>query len=126
MRPLEIQQHHDGFGLNDKHIIHADPRDPKAGNASHTYEVHDEDDQGAELACIWFQHGPRGEPGSESGVLDASILAILIDRYEGFQSGPFACSENEVVLGHLRGALAGMKARAIDRANRGVLGTSAS
>ena len=123
MRPLEIQQHHDGFGLNDKHIIQADPRDPKAGNASHRYEVVDDTD-GDVPATIWFQHGPRGEPGSESGVLDASILAILIDRYEGFQSGPFACSENEVVLGHLRGALAGMKAHAIDRSRRGVLGTS--
>lgn len=122
MKPLPNQYHHDGHGLNDLHTIQADARDPNAGNASHAYEV--VDDTGEVLAHISFQHGPRNVPGSTPGVLDAAILAILIDRYEGFQSGPFACDENAAALGHLHLALDWMRTRATRRAARGVLGTS--
>lgn len=122
MKPIPTQHHHDGFGLNDLYTIEADDRDPNAGNASHVYEVLDENF--IVDAFVLFQHGRRDEPDSLKGILDAALVAILIDRYEGFQSGPFACEENEAVLDHLRAALDLMKARAAKQAARGVLGTS--
>ena len=75
------------------------------------------------LARIQFQHGPRLADGSTPGITEAVLYAILIDRLEGFQAGPLACAANEEQLTHLRACLAAAKARADERAARGVLGT---
>ena len=113
----KITLHHDGHGLNDALAIDADER--TVGNASHCYVGIL---GGVPCFTVQFQHGPRNEPGSTPGCLDAALLAILIDRYEGFQSGPFASPEGSTCLMHLRCALQDMKDRADARAARGVLG----
>lgn len=135
-----ITAHHDGHGLNDLMTICADARDPgRGGNGSHYYRV-SFDVSGTErafesgctgradekVAEVQFQHGPRDEPGSTPGCTEAVLMAILIDRLEGFQAGPYACAENEEQLVHLRAALALTRARADARAARGVLGKNAA
>ena len=118
--PLGAQLHHDGLGLNDLITIHADDRDAaKGGNGSHRYTATMGDQV---VADIQFQHGPRKVEGSTPGITEAALLAILIDRLEGFQAGPFACAENDHQLSLLREALAWTHARARERASRGVLG----
>lgn len=119
--PIPEQRHRDGHGLADQMVVVADLRDTQAGNVSHRYEVFNES-TGELFATIQFQHGPRTEPTSKSGLLDGVLLTILIDRFESFQSGPFASDENTQVLEHLKSALEGIKARA-HRAREGTLGT---
>lgn len=124
---MSITTHHDGHGLNDLIDIDHDDRDPFGGGASHRYTVTlsgstDPYWAANPLARIQFQHGPRKDPKSKPGITEAVLYAILIDRLEAFQSGPFACRENEEQLDHLRACLASTKARADERAARGVLG----
>lgn len=128
---MQYIQYRDGHGLNDKIEIHHDNRDAeRGGGASHRYTVAL---PGAEplpefpssagvVAVIQFQHGPRDEDGSRAGITDQTLLAILIDRYRCFQAGPFSCRENALVLTKLEEALHWMRARADERAARGVLG----
>ena len=115
-----IYHHHDGHGLNEANLITADAQDQSG--ASHFYQFSMTEAPGGVAGFIQFQQGPRLVAGSTGGVLDGALLAILIDRFEGFQSGPYACEENAQMLVHLRAALALSKARADARAARGVLG----
>ncbi len=69
-----------------------------------------------------FQNGPIREVGT-NGVTHEALLAILIDRLEGFQRGKFACDKNAVALGHLRLAVTALTSRTLERAARGVEGT---
>ncbi len=122
-----ITTHHDGYGLNDIIAITCDERDPENGGASHAYRGGIPIKSGAfidyhDCLRLDFQHGPRDDPNSTPGLTDAAVLAVLIDRYEGFQSGPLACPENEGVLKCLRFALLHMLDRADDRHEQGVLG----
>jgi len=115
-----INYHHDGHGLAESIEVTADDRDlERGGNASHRYRAVLGE---KEVLAIQFQHGPRDGAGSTPGVLDSVLLAILIDRYEGFQHGPFASEENEKTLTYLYAALSTMKERADRRAAQNVLG----
>lgn len=126
------QVHHDGLGLNDRITIWADERDPGAGGASHRYtasintEVRDEkgEEIHLEVLDVQFQHRPRHDPEATSGITDAVLLAILIDRMKAFQAGPFSCRENALALTKLEEAHQWLGHRARDRARRGVLGTT--
>ena len=72
---------------------------------------------------ISFQKGARKDPEARHGVLDNDLLEIVRDRLKAFQSGDFACHENEMALIHLEEALMWMNRRVEDRAEREVLGT---
>lgn len=72
--------------------------------------------------AILFQNGPIPQNGT-NGVTQEALLAILIDRLEGFQGGKFSCLENEIALGHLRSAQGILKQRTRDRVKRQVEGT---
>lgn len=118
-----IDHHHDGHGLNDIITIGCDERDPNSGGASHDYRLLIEVPGGTlKVGRIQFQHGPRKEPGSTPGVTEAALLAILIDRLEGFQAGPYRCRENAIMLTKLQECLHWTRHRADERARRGVLG----
>lgn len=125
-----ITYHHDGHGLNDQTHITSDELDPNAGGAAHAYRIDlarpfpapMRGIQYIQCGSVDFQHGPRDEPGSVAGATDQALLAIVIDRYECFQAGPFACESNARALNHMRAALAEMKDRADERAARHVLG----
>lgn len=101
-----------------------DERDPKAGNASHTYGI--QTGGPADITKIQFQHGARGEEGSTAGVFDDDLLAIVQDRMEGFQSGPFACDENQGCLDAIKAARAALGIRVARRMAKGVLGKNVS
>ncbi len=60
------------------------------------------------------------DPPHALGVTNEVLLAVVIDRLEGFQAGPFACEYNRLALEHARSALAFLHARSQERANRGV------
>ncbi len=121
---LPLQEHHDGFGLNDKLVIFGDVPDPINGPARHYYEVVSEDPavQGS-LLNVQFQRGPRNVEGSTPGITEGVLLAILLDRLRSFQAGPYACRENAIVLTKLEEAHMWITRRVVNRSRRGVLGT---
>ncbi len=118
----ELDIHHDGHGLNESITLVSDQQDPNSGGSAHHYVA---SIGGQEVARIQFQQGPRNVSGSLPGVTEAVLYAILIDRLRGFQAGPYSCRENAIQLTHLEESLHWTKARADERAKRGVLGKNA-
>lgn len=127
----QITDHRDGFWLNDAIEITCDERDAEiGGNASHEYVIRRTDAsgrvgdiKGGIVGELHFQHGPRDLPTAIQGLTDAALIAVLLDRFRGFQSGPFSCRENAIVITKLEEALMWAQKRTRDRAARGVLGT---
>lgn len=72
---------------------------------------------------IKFQSGPTGEAG-ENGCQIDDVLSLLIERLEGFQSGPAKCAENNMVIIKLMEARMWLEERTHDRVRRGVEGRS--
>ena len=99
-----------------------DGRDPYAGNASHEYGLQFGGPK--DVIRIQFQHGPRGVARSTAGVFDDDLLAIVQDRLEGFQSGPFVCDENAQALDAVKAARAALGLRVARRIAQGVLGAN--
>jgi hypothetical protein len=63
------------------------------------------------------------KPAIPNGVTIEALLAICIDRLNGFQRGKFACRENAVAITHMETALLFLQKRTRDRVARGVEGT---
>ena len=103
-------------------VAATDERDPNAGNASHTYGIQWGGPK--DVTKIQFQHGARGVEGSTPGVFDDDLLAIVQDRLEGFQSGPFACAENQEALDAVRASREALGKRVAARIAKGVLGAN--
>jgi len=111
---------------------------PGAGGASHLYQIEGFDSasnpsdpwtarhgQSAKHSTILFQNGPIQEVGV-NGITHEVLLAIVIDRLRGFQSGPYECLENELALLSIEEALQYLKKRTKARIKRGVEGTYAA
>ncbi|MDF1699532.1 MAG: ABC transporter ATPase [Planctomycetota bacterium] len=99
-----------------------DERDPNAGGASHLYGIQY---GGPDDVCrIQFQHGARAVEGSTAGVFDDDLLAIVQDRMEAFQAGPFACEENAAALESIKAAREALGVRVARRIKAGVLGVN--
>lgn len=103
--------------------------EPGSGGANHHYMVTLPDwtraPDGADAKGVWdfqFQNGPINEVGV-NGLTHEVLLAILIDRMEGFQRGPFANDRNAHALKHLVEAQLSLQARTKERMERGVEGT---
>jgi hypothetical protein len=92
---------------------------PGHGGASHEYRITLPDGRNT---FINFQNGPIKEAGV-NGLTHEVLLAILVDRLEGFQAGQYACDQNATALGWLRDTLAVLKSRTENRIARGVEGT---
>ena len=90
---------------------------PGQGNACHDYLIKYRGGGNG----VHFQNGPIGEVGA-NGISGEALLAILIDRLRGFQSGEFACESNAAALDACQDALDAMKKRTADRIARGVEG----
>lgn len=73
-------------------------------------------------STVLFQNGPINEVGV-NGVTHEALLAILIDRMEGFQAGPYASPDNQVALEAMRTAQIALQRRTRARMARGVEGT---
>jgi hypothetical protein len=99
--------------------------EPGPGNACHQYEIWiEEPGKVSQKVCtLSFQKGPVLEVGF-NGISHEALLAILLDRLEGFQSGAFACEENRLALLSVHGALFLLQKRTKDRMARGVEGTN--
>ena len=103
-------------------------RDEKSvGNANHSYLIStttkEPSEPAAVLGTINFQKGPIKENGV-NGIMNEDLIAIVIDRLQGFQGGEYVCRENAIALTKLEEALLWLRKRTIDRERRGVEGTS--
>ena len=109
--------------------------EPGSGGACHLYKITGYDsgtntsDPFVELhgnpslhSHVLFQNGPIKEVGV-NGVTHEALLAILIDRIRGFQSGPYSGRDNAIALTHLEEALMWLQRRTRERIKRGVEGT---
>lgn len=101
--------------------VHGD-REP--GGEFHTYAIHEKSmDDGNQLAILVFQHGPIKENGV-NGINVEDLINICVHRLACFQTGPYACPENEEALTYLKLARHALDQRTKDRHMRGVEGTS--
>ena len=90
-------------------------------NSTYEYQVKTKDDD--ELIQINFQKGPITECGV-NGVMNEDLIAMVIDRLQGFQTSPFSCRENALAITKLEEALHWLRHRTIAREKRGVEGTN--
>lgn len=109
--------------------------EPGQGNACHLYQIYgfetgtnvsNTDVAGGpheSVLAILFQNGPIKEVGV-NGVTHEALIAVLMDRLRGFQSGPYACQDNAEALHHLSVALGYLQKRTKARIARGVEGTN--
>jgi len=110
---------HRGSLVNDQLRIRA-VDEPGAGGACHHYRIEYSDQ------WTWdthFQEGYVHEVGI-NGITIEALLAIVRDRLAGFQSGPYACEDNEDALGAIVDAMAALARRTRNRQERGVEDTS--
>lgn len=100
-----------------------------AGNANHEYDVYSATPEGSTIvneerfAFIRFQNGPIKENGV-NGCHNEDLIAVVIDRLQGFQAGEFSCRENAIAITKLEEALLWLNKRTQDRIRRGVEGTN--
>lgn len=141
-----VVTHHDGHGRMERLIVLAtdEPATEPPGNTSHhryafysvagnvadSFNVRGEDPQavidlyGLEpVAAIQFQRGPFDTEGSTPGTLSNAVLAALIDHLKGFMVGPLADRYTAIAVTNLEQASWALRARADERASRGVLGS---
>src|SRR5438270_287070 len=109
-----------GFGeslCNSQISIAADERDESGG--SHEYLLF----HPAGCNVLLFQKGPIRENGV-NGISDEALLAVVRDRLEGFQAGPYKSRENALAITKIEEALHWLNHRTGERRRRGVEGTS--
>src|SRR5574343_1854857 len=94
---------------------------PGQGGAYHHYEVFNPANPRDSMSIVDFQNGPLGEYG-RNGIGQEELLAIVQHRLQCFQSGPFACQENQEALFHVQTALEALERRTLERRSRGVEG----
>ena len=123
---------HHIVGGDKSHQLEVQVQDePGHGNACHKYGIYGFDTKGnpsasnSDETCliILFQNGPIVDIGGVNGITHETLLAILIDRLECFQSGPYKSDHNAVALAALHSALHHLQARTHERIARGVEGT---
>ncbi len=70
-----------------------------------------------------FQHGNPLTNGY-NGVTIEQVLAMGKHRLEGYQSGPFACADNQEAIDHITQAIEALQRRTKDRIAREVKNTN--
>ena len=110
------------IGTQDYSIVHVADK-PGAGGACHEYTISPVDHPSGEFGRIQFQKGAVCEAGV-NGCHQEDLLAIVIHRLQGFQSGEFACRENAIALTKIEEAMHWLNHRTAARQQRGVEGTS--
>lgn len=98
--------------------------EPGSGGACHEYSIEHgtPTEVGRFETRLSFQNGPIAEAGV-NGITHEALLAILIDRLEGFQNGQFANNYNQTALECLQRAQKVLQQRTKERMARGVEGT---
>jgi len=93
---------------------------PKTGEAYQLEELLEKTEWADQLA-IPFQNGGITDVGV-NGLTQEVLLAIVIDRLKGFDSGEFRSRENSLALTKCEEALMWLHKRTLDRMDRGVEG----
>lgn len=91
-------------------------------NAPHHFVVKDVVNNNV-LAQINFQEGPIKEVGV-NGVANEDLLLMVVTRLEGFQNSEYRCNENQEAIDAIYEAVDALRKRTVNRAARGVEGTS--
>ena len=92
--------------------------EPGPGGAHHVYRI-----DGYGGTCnLSFQNGPINEVGT-NGITNEALLAVVLDRLEAFQAGPYKCRENALAITKLEEAMHWLHHRTRLREQRGVEGT---
>jgi hypothetical protein len=104
---------------------------PGVGGANHLYEIFgfntetntssDFDTPKASTKLL-FQNGCIPDNGT-NGITQEALLAIVADRLDAFQDGPFACNENKRALEAVNEAIHWLHFRTLKRTARNVEGT---
>jgi hypothetical protein len=102
---------------------------PGPGGAHHVYELTltpeaSTRENSMERSFIRFQKGPILENGV-NGISNEALLAVVIHRLDCFQSGAFACKDNEQALAKIKAGLACLHKRTKTRVAQGVEGVNA-
>lgn len=126
--------------INPRLVIHDDANlviqaidSPSNGGASHRYDIAamgqaTAGEDGAQVrqpvasTMLEFQRGPIAESGF-NGITNESLITVLIDRLDWFQSGSCPCPENAMARECLVQALGWLTERTKARRARGVEGT---
>ena len=115
----------DGDSVNHQlKIIVSD--EPGAGGANHAYAICWPGSVAGspdEACYVNFQNGPIKEFGV-NGVTQEALIAIVIDRLQCFQNGPFACKDNGDALSYCKAAIVCLQNRTRERIARSVEGTN--
>ncbi len=93
--------------------------EPGAGGACHEYVIAGPNGHGDSktLGRINFQNGQihdfqdKDGPQGVNGIHNEDLLAIIIDRLNGFQNGPYASGENRFAMDHCKDALEALQRR---------------
>lgn len=102
-------------------VHHIDP--PGVGGACHKYQVKIKNGEEYDVvAMASFQEGPVKEAGV-NGCHNEDLLAIVMHRLQGFQSGEYRCRENAIAITKIEEALDALRERTTAREQRGVEGT---
>lgn len=109
---------------------------PGPGGANHLYTIRDFSSASnpsdpwfarhgnpSTYSTVLFQNGAILETGT-NGVTNEVLLAVVMDRLRGFQSGKFACRQNALALTNIETGLHWLQQRTIERLRRGVEGMS--
>lgn len=96
--------------------------EPGAGGANHEYELVLPN---GSVTYISFQNGPIGEAGV-NGITQEALLAVVIDRLQSFNKGPFPSQENGNAMIAAEHSLEWLKRRTRERQARNVEGTTAA
>lgn len=91
------------------------PGEPGVGGAPEFYDVQTRDGQTYHLPFQTYN-------GPVDALTNEVLLAIVADRLEGFQNGPFACQENSDALANVTHALRNLHRRTQKRIQQGVEG----
>lgn len=99
--------------------------DKGPGGAHHIYNIAIVNDEGYahSMQGVKFQLGGVKEAG-HNGLTIEALLAIVIDRLECFQTGPFPCIENGIALTAIEYAMEVLHCRTQERISRNVEGQS--
>lgn len=116
-----ITTHQNGSSLNEAWGLFADDETRGAGGAPRAYVMRTALYCSPSAQCqLAFQEGDPRE--GVNGLSAELLLAVVLDRLERFQEGPFACADNEEAATAVRQALGVLGRRSRERASRGVEG----
>jgi hypothetical protein len=111
---------------NDRLKVEAIDPPAEPGGASSFYRIAGYIDKDGKPGASYlrFQNGPVAEDGNGvNGITHEALLAILVDRLQCFQAGPYACRENALALTRLEEAQHWLHHRTRARMAKGIEGT---